>query len=248
MPPKILFKIGGGALLLAVIVFSLSTYWWTTRTFEPLDMPIRLDQGKLQSGAFEINLRERYYVNVVLDRSIDDYYEDRCNYKRVFGSQWKLYRQTGADPKNVELLVSWEDNDTQRSHVGDFAAGPGTYQLEWQGPAGAGCLNTRHPRLRVSTDSSSYDTAFGFVLLGCWLVAWVGAGAFSRAIVVWVQGILGNTRALRIFPDMAVTNVIPVRRHRPVPQIKDFPNFGLVYGFILWVFVVSLHDFSAQTV
>ena len=130
-------------MLLAVVLFSLSSYWLTTRTFEPLDMPIRLDQGEIRSDVFEINLRERYYVNVVLDPSIDDYYEDRCNYKRVFGSQWKLYRQIGANPKNAELLVSWEDNETQRSHVGDFAAGPGTYQLEWQGPAGAGCLNTR---------------------------------------------------------------------------------------------------------
>lgn len=235
MPPKILFKIGGGALLLAVVLFSLSSYWLTTRTFEPLDMPIRLDQGEIRSDVFEINLRERYYVNVVLDPSIDDYYEDRCNYKRVFGSQWKLYRQIGANPKNAELLVSWEDNETQRSHVGDFAAGPGTYQLEWHGPAGAGCLNRRHPRLSVSADSSSYETGFGFVLLGCWLLAWPGAGAILRAIVVWVQGAPGGTRTSRIFPNMVVPNVIGLRRHRPIPLIKDFPNFGMIHGFILWV-------------
>lgn len=235
MPPKILFKIGGGALLLAVVVSSLSSYWFTTRKFAPLDIPISLAQGKIQSGTFKINLRERYYVNVALDPSVDDYYEDRCNYKKVFGSQWKLYRQIGADPKNAELLVSWEDNETQRSHVGDFPAGPGSYHLEWRGPAGAGCLNTRHPRLSVSTDSSSYETAFGFVLLGSWLVAWPGVGVISRAIVVSIQGALGSTKAPRIFPDAAVPNVIPLRRHRPIPLIRDFPNFGLIHGFIFWV-------------
>ncbi|HEV2196644.1 MAG TPA: hypothetical protein VGR55_13755 [Candidatus Acidoferrum sp.] len=235
MPPKVLFKIGGGACILVAIVYSLNLYWFTTRTFEPVDMPIRLDQGKVQTGVFEINLRETYYVNVVLDPSIDDYYEDRCNYKRVFGSQWKLYRQIGVDPKNAELLVSWEDNDPQRSHVGDFAVGPGTYQLEWQGPTGAGCLNSRHPRLNVSTDSSSYETTFDFVLFGCWLVAWVGSGAILRAMVVWLQGVLRGTWVPRIFPDIAVPSVIRLLRPRTMPLIRDFPNFGLIHGFILWV-------------
>lgn len=167
MPPKILFKIGGGAFFVAVVVYSLSFHWLTMRTFKPVDMAIRLDQGKIQTGVFKINLSGTYYVNVLLDESIDDYYEDRCNYKRVLGSQWKLYRQIGVDPKNVKQVVSWEDNEAQRSHVGDFAAGPGTYQLEWRGAAGAACLNARHPRLSVWTDSSSYETAFSYVLLGC---------------------------------------------------------------------------------
>ena len=34
---------------------------------------------------------------------------------------------------------------------------------------------------------------------------------------------------------MVVPNIVGVRRHRPIPLIKDFPNFGLIHGFILWV-------------
>ena len=234
MPPKTLLKIGCGAFLLAIVVFSLSSYWFTTRKFEPVDMPITLGQGRIQTGAFKINLRATYYVNILLDESIDDYYEDRCNYKRVFGSQGKLSRQIGSDAKNTQLVVRWEDNET-RAHVGDFEASPGTYQLEWQGPAGAGCLNARHPRLSVRTDSSSYETVFGYVLLTCWLFAWVGVGAILRAVVVWLQGFLRSSRAPRIFPDTIVPNVIPLPRHRPMPLIRDFPNFGLIHGFILWV-------------
>lgn len=145
MPPKVLFRIGGGAFLLAAVVYSLTFWWFTTRTFEPVDMPIRLDQGTIQTGGFKINLRRTYYVNVVLDPSIDDYYEDRCNYKSVFGSQWKLYRQIGTDPKNAEVSVSWEDNGTQRSHVGGFAAGPGNLPTGMAGPAGSGLLEYQAP-------------------------------------------------------------------------------------------------------
>jgi biopolymer transport protein ExbD len=234
MPPKTLFMVGSVAMLLAVLVFSISAYWMGTRTFEPVDMSIRLDQGKIQSGVFKINLRETFYVSVQLDYSIDDYYKDGCNFKNLFGAQWKLYRQIADSPK-PQLVASWEDNDKQSSHVGDFAVDPGNYQLEWQGPVGAACLNARHPRLNVRTDRGGYETAFGFVLLACWILVWVGSGTILRAVVVWLSEVLGTSRAPRMFPDMVVTSVIPPRQHRPMPLMKDFPNFGLVHGFILWV-------------
>lgn len=224
-------------MLLAVVVFSISAYWMGTRTFEPIDMSIRLDQGKVQTDIFKINLRGTFYINVQLDYSIDDYYEDRCNFENLFGSQWKLYRQIAEEPKNAQLVVSWEDNGKQSSHVGDFAVDPGNYQLEWQGPAGAACLNARHPRLNVWTDRSGYETAFDFVLLASWLLVWVGSGTILRAIVVWLSEVLGNSYAPRLFPDIAITSVFRMRRQRLPPLMRDFPNFGLVYGFILWVLI-----------
>lgn len=90
-------------------------------------------------------------------------------------------------------------------------------------------------RLSAWTDPSGYETAFGFVLLSCLFLAWAGAGALLRALVVWLSGVLRDSRAARIFPDMALANAIPLCRHRPMPLMKDFPNFGLVHGFILWV-------------
>jgi len=88
----------------------------------------------------------------------------------------------------------------------------------------------------MRTDPSGYETTFDFVLLACWLFVWVGVGTLLRAMVVWLSEILCSG-VPRIFPDMAITNVIPLRRHRPMALMKGFPNFGLVHGCILWVLI-----------
>src|SRR5215469_7090829 len=85
------------------------------------------------------------------------------------------------------------------------------------------------------TDPSGYETALDFAFLACWLLVWLGTGVVLRAIIVWLSEVFGGGRVARIFPDMAMTNVIPLRHHRPMPLMRDFPNFGLVYGFVLWV-------------
>ena len=36
---------------------------------------------------------------------------------------------------------------------------------------------------------------------------------------------------------MTLRNVIPLQWHRPLPLIRNLPNFGLIYGFILWILV-----------
>jgi len=87
------------------------------------------------------------------------------------------------------------------------------------------------------TDPSGYETALDFAFLACWLLVWVGTGVVLRAIIVWLSEVFGGGRVARILPDMAMTNVIPLRRQRPMPLMKDFPNFGLVYGVILWVLI-----------
>jgi len=41
MPPKTLVNAGIISILLAVVVFSLSWYWFATRTFEPVNVPVQ---------------------------------------------------------------------------------------------------------------------------------------------------------------------------------------------------------------
>jgi biopolymer transport protein ExbD len=40
---------------------------------------------------------------------------------------------------------------------------------------------------------------------------------------------------LRIIPDIALRSVLPWRRHRPTALITQLPNFGLIYGAVLWI-------------
>jgi len=234
MPLQTLVKAGIIAILLAVTVFSLSLYWLTTRTFEPVNIPVKLEGGKIQSVAFRVNLQEDYRVSVNGDYS---WTEGKCIDKLWQETDWKVYRLGGRSPNNKELWASAEEMRKQNLWPDGFHALRGRYELEWSVPGSAECLNARHPRLSVFTDARPYETAFGFVLIACVAIVMMGFGAFLRAVVVRLSGVLGGIRDLRIFPDMAMRNVIPLRRQRPMPLMKDFPNFGLVYGFILWVLI-----------
>ena len=42
---------------------------------------------------------------------------------------------------------------------------------------------------------------------------------------------------LRILPEMSLKNVLPHPHHRPIPLITQLPNFGLIYGAVLWILV-----------
>jgi len=46
-----------------------------------------------------------------------------------------------------------------------------------------------------------------------------------------------SSQSLRIFPSMALANVLPWRRHQPIPLIAKPPNFGLIYGAVLWILI-----------
>ena len=233
MPPKILFKIGSGAFLLAAVVYSLSLYWLTTRTFEPVNRPVKLEGSRVQSVAFSVNLREDYSVRINVDYSLDDLNEGKCSDKLWQETDWKVYRLRGNGPNNKELWASSEEMRKQGLLPDGFHGRPGRYELEWGTPASAVCLNPRHPQLTVWTDRSSYETAFGFVLFACLLFTMAGAGAFLRAIVVRLQGITAGAPASRIFPDMALTNVIPLERHRPMPAMKVMPDFRTAWFCII---------------
>ena len=246
MPPKILFKIGGGALLLAVVVFSLSSYWLTTRTFEPVNMPVKLEAGRIQSAEFPINLQENYTVGINVDYSLDDWTEGKCSDKLWQETDWKVYRLHSVAPNYKELWASSEEMRKQGLWPHEFHAPHGRYELEWTVPASTVCLNARHPQLRVWTDRSSYETAFSFVLFSCWLFTMAGVGALLRAVVIWLSGAQTGSRTLRIFPEMAVPNLTPLLRHRPLPLVRDFPNFGLIYGFILWVLLFLFMIFQPR--
>jgi biopolymer transport protein ExbD len=44
-------------------------------------------------------------------------------------------------------------------------------------------------------------------------------------------------RGLRMFPGMVLVSLFPRIRHRPIPYITQLPNFGLIYGAVLWILI-----------
>jgi biopolymer transport protein ExbD len=43
---------------------------------------------------------------------------------------------------------------------------------------------------------------------------------------------------LDIFPAMPPRNVLAWHRHRPTPLVTQLPNFGLIFGAVLWILIV----------
>ena len=69
-------------------------------------------------------------------------------------------------------------------------------------------------------------------------VAGAGGLLLWRAAIRTLPPRWQSNQCLRMFPSIAPRNVLPWHRHRPTPLIAQLPNFGLVYGAILWILIV----------
>lgn len=180
MPPKTLSRLGLSLLFFALIVYFSAGHWLNSRIFVPLDYAVSLDARHLQSPPFQINLNEIYFASLDLDYSADDWYQDnRCNSRTILYPRWWVYKLGPTLGQSRELWVSSEVPARQDYYSNPFRASPGQYQLEWHIPAAASCLNPRHPRLRVSTDSSGYRQSIGLAQLFC-----IFLGGTGLALVV----------------------------------------------------------------
>jgi biopolymer transport protein ExbD len=239
MAPKTLLKAGLAAIAIAVAAAWGTSAWLKTRVFAPVDQAISLEAGQIESGEFEINLRADYSVYVAVDYSVDDYYPERCHSEKLDGARWKVYRIGGGEQaKKRELWASAEELRKRGFRGDEFHADTGTYQLEWEVPARAQCLNGRHPRLRVTTSVEDYARNCYLILNLCVSVGSVGGALLLAALIGWIRGVLAERPPLRMFPGMVVRNVIPPQRHRAMALIKEPPNFGLVWGSVLYVLFV----------
>jgi biopolymer transport protein ExbD len=238
MPPKTLFRLGLSFFLFALAVYFSTGHWVDSRIFVPLDYPVSLDASQIRSPPFQINLRETYFASLDLDYSVDDWYQDnRCNYKTILYPQWRLYKLGSDSAHPRELWVSSEQLSQNGFLSNAFLASPGRYQLEWDIPAVAPCLNPRHPRLLVFTDSSGYREAVALIQLFCIFLGGTAFALIALATAGVAHRVFSRAAALRMFPDMVLRSFLPITKHAPLQLIHDLPHWGLFCGAILWVLI-----------
>lgn len=236
MSPKTLFRLGLSLLFLTVTTYFVTGYWLNSKIFTPLKYPVALDARQLQSPPFQINLRETYSASLDLDDSADDWAQDgRCNYKTILYPKWSLYRLDSKAAQSRQLWMSSEQLAHPDLIPDEFVALPGEYQLEWSLPAAAPCLNPRHPRLVVSTAAEGYQEAVGITQLLCIFLGGTGLALVALATARVISRTSLQRTTPRIFPDMVLRNVLPLKRHAPLPPIQDLPHWGLFYGAVLWI-------------
>ena len=235
MPPKFLAFLGLSLILAATVAFNLAGRWIDTRIFTPLDFNVTLDDPHLKTPAFEINLKEEYSVWLEPRSESWEWYEDTpCSYRAVNGSRWRIYK-LGSDAGHPREL--WADNgitsDSRRFYSHSFSAGPGKYELEWDLPAAMPCLNHTNPRLHVTTGEYEYREAIGVTRIFCFFLG--GTGLALLPIAYKAKTRVVRPRGPRIFPEMALRQVMPFRRSVPLRLISEAPNWGLVWGGLLMV-------------
>jgi biopolymer transport protein ExbD len=239
MPPKTLAKVGFVALALALLVPWGYAQWLKTRTFKLVDKTVLLEKGRVQTEEFEINLREEYLVQLEVHYVPDHWVEEErnCPFRWWGAADWRVYRQSGGDEGKRELWASSDEIVKQGGFPTGFNGSPGKYHMEWNLSASQECLNGRQARLSVYTGSLAYEEFGGFLGFVCVFMAGTGILLVLRAIGAAVFGRFVNKRPPRMFPEMELRNVIPWKRREPMPLIKEAPNFGLIYGGILWILI-----------
>lgn len=236
MPAKTLAKVGLVALALALLLPWGYVHWLRTRTFEAVDKEVKVEAGRVQTESFEINLREDYNVQIDVTYSSNYVDEEReCPFHPWSDTDWKVYRLNISGTEKRELWASSAEMLKQGEIPLGFKGRPGKYELEWSVPPPRDCLNALHPRVHVYASSSGYEVFGGFILFVCIFSGGTGLVLVLRAIGDSVFGNLFDERPPRMFPEMVLRNVIPRKLHRPTPLIRDFPNFGLVWGGVLYV-------------
>jgi biopolymer transport protein ExbD len=238
MPPKILALLGLSFFLVATATHRAVGRWLDSRIFTPLERYVSLDDAHLRPPPFEINLEETYFVRLELNDSVDDIYkEKRCSYKTIEGSQWRLYRLSSAGADTRALTArSGESTEPHYFYMDSFSATPGRYQLEWDIPAAAPCLNPRHPRLSIWTGPYDYRDYVALTQDFCVFLGGTGLALLVMAYRRFRRVV--PSPGPRIFTGMAMRQVVPVVRHAPIPLISQLPHWGLLWGSVVMVLMI----------
>jgi len=114
-------------------------------------------------------------------------------------------------------------------------------------PKGIECLKERQPRVVIQTsDLYSYEEAANLISNLFLYFGAVGLGFVAWALGIWSRRYFSNEVSLRLFPDVVPRNHLRLLRHSPMPLITWLPNFGLMYGAVLWILVLFFMIFAGS--
>jgi biopolymer transport protein ExbD len=202
-------------------------------------MPVSLLVGHIQTTEFETNLRGEYSVNFDVDYEISYRAVEPCSATAWRDVHWTLYRFSG-DAAKKRYLWATNKNPTGDGFVIGFHGPSEKYQLEWDIPAEAACLNSGHPRLEISTSSEVYELVDSFVRYLSLFFGGAGVMLVLRGLGVMLWGRLVSTRTLRMLPELTMRNVLPARKGNPacpIAPMMQLSIFSLMWGGVLSVLV-----------
>jgi biopolymer transport protein ExbD len=248
MSPRLMLKVGFALSAVACLAFWSATHWLNTRTFEPVNLPVTLGTGTVQTVQFEVNLSEIYAIDLQMDASTDDWIPGKCSRALPYSDvSWKIYKIRPEAPGGGSIWAESQHLPWNAMLSDQFQGTPGRYELEWEAPLERLCLNARHPRLSVSTSPWAYDINVASIQFACLILVGPGLMLAARGLARGLLNQTGRRRSLRILPELVLTNAVPVHRHRPQTPIAGIPNFGLLCGCILFIVMFIFMTINRMT-
>ena len=190
-------------------------------------MPVSLASGQTRTGSFLIKLEGNYQIR--LDASDFNLIDPKCAPFRV---RWGLHDRG--------YVFSSERQGYLPSYIGDFYSYKGTYDLDLQVLSDSNCLNSGHPRLRISTHKSDHEGETTPAL-------WLSALAMAVGASMLVRFVLAHYRC-RLSAATDITDTESVSQHfqwaqmLPLkPAFTALPSFGLICALVLsWLVIFHM--------
>ncbi len=230
--------VGIGLLLLGIALFAGIQHWMATRTFTAVDMPVSLAPGQTRTGSFLINLEGEYQIR--LDATDFNLIDPKCSSLTPFKVRWGLHDRG--------YVFSSERQGYLPGYIGDFYSYKGIYDLDLQVLSDSTCLNSGHPRLRISTSKGDHEDETTPALWLSALAMAVGASMLVRFVRARYRRRL--SAATDITDSESVSQHFQWAQKLPLnPALTTLPSFGLICALVLsWLvmFHMVFYEFGRR--
>jgi hypothetical protein len=220
-----------------IVLPKIYANWLSTRSLNPIDMPVSLTRGTITTRDFYLNFTGEYGVSLSGDDSFLYVYPYKTD-----------CMQRGSEPVKTHLRVFrngqqiGETDGSRYSSIASFDADKkGVYRVEVDVLSDAGCLNQGHPGLYIyAMESQSYKDLYE-------LSRWLRLIPIASGIGLLGIAFLGSwkQRRERLRPaivegDDDPLRWRPTRRFRSARRFAALPSFGLL-GATVWSFILFVH-------
>jgi len=138
-------------LVLGLVIYFPAYFWIKSRSLMPLDIPMSLAPGHIETGEFQIDLEANFFVYADT-RNLDDRncsYLDRVRSRSFVFSSGRKSPLTGASKDDRSDAVAG-------SYLGSFHATPGRYRLSVEILSPTSDFNYCNPHLEVDISPAEY--------------------------------------------------------------------------------------------
>jgi len=217
-------RIGIALILVGPVLLGCAIRWLAPHPHVALEMPVSLLPGHVITGNFSVNPGTLYYIDIELDKRSP--IRTQCEPRSVLSTRWVLSSEGGTDQGSSP----WEDTGLT---IADLYSEKQRYAFDVEILPGASCLNASNPRLKVQTHPYPSDL---YVAL-----TWLSIVPFGIGLALLMSPHISRRfrkiEETRMFPDMALHNVLPITKHAPLVPIHGMPHWGLFCGAILWILI-----------